>query len=109
MHYYPTFIDLNPKFKFPTTFILQDNPGLPCYQFRVSLGRCNGGLNTLDDPSAEILAANKTEDINSTAFNIVTIFSCGKKLFFLSRFEKIFSFEKLLEGSGWCEDKKCFV
>ena len=94
MHYYSTFIDLNPKFKFPTTFILQDNPGLPCYQFRVSLGRCNGGLSTLDDPSAEILAANKTEDINSTAFNIVTIFSCGKKLFFLADLKKFFRLKK---------------
>ena len=50
------------------------------YLFMVKLGRCNGSCNTLEDPSARICIANKTEDINLNVFNVITIVNDSKIL-----------------------------
>ena len=37
----------------------------------VSLDRCNGSCNTLDNPSGRIYVLNKTKDINLNVFNMI--------------------------------------
>ena len=51
----PTFVDLNPD---------KCNQELRYYPFMVSLDRCNGNFNTLDDPSARSCVQNKIENGN---------------------------------------------
>ena len=38
----------------------------------VSLGRCNGSCNTLDDLSVRTCVLNKTEDVNLNVFIVIT-------------------------------------
>ena len=57
----PTLIDLNPD---------ECNQRWCHYSFAVSLGRCSGSCNTLDDSSIRISASNKTEDVNLNVFNM---------------------------------------
>ena len=38
----------------------------------VSLDRCNGSCNTLDDFSSSICVRNKTKDVNLNVFSMVT-------------------------------------
>ena len=65
----PTFIDLNP-------FELNH------YPFMISLGKCNGNYNVVNDLFAKIWVPNKTKfayvliEINGT----LTIGKCGKKV-----------------------------
>ena len=37
----------------------------------VSLDRCNGSCNTLDDTSSRICVPNETEDVNLSVFNLI--------------------------------------
>ena len=39
--------------------------------FMVSLNKCNGSCNTLDDPFRRIWVPNKTEYVNSKVFNMI--------------------------------------
>ena len=59
----PTLIDLNPD---------EYNQGLCYYPFLVSLDRCNGSCNTLDDLSSKIGISNIIVDINVHVFNMIT-------------------------------------
>ena len=50
------------------------NPNeLHYYIFMVSLDRCNGSCNTLDDPFARICFRNKKRNISFNVFDIATI------------------------------------
>ena len=46
----------------------------------VSLDRCNGSCNTLDNPADRICVPNKTEDINWNVFNVITTINKWKTL-----------------------------
>ena len=50
----PALINLNPN---------KTRQGLHHYPFIVSLDRCKGRCNTIDDPSSKICVPNKTEDV----------------------------------------------
>ena len=54
----PALFDLNPE-------------ELYCFQLVVSLYRCNGCCNTLDDLSSRICVAHKTEDVNFNVVNMI--------------------------------------
>ena len=56
-----TIIDLNPH---------KYNQRLCYYPFKVSLDRCNGSFNTLDDPSSKICVSNKANDVNLNVFDM---------------------------------------
>ena len=51
-----------------------------CYQLMVSLDRCNGGCNILDDSSSRIYVPNKTEDVNLNIFNMIARINLSKTL-----------------------------
>ena len=55
----PTFIDLNPI-------------RLNYYPFMISLDKCNGSCNAVDDLSTNIYIPSKTKDINVKVFNMIT-------------------------------------
>ena len=59
----PTLVDLNPD---------EYNQGFCWYPFLVSLDRCKGSCNTLDDLSSKIGISNITEDVNVHVFNMKT-------------------------------------
>ena len=63
----PTFVDSN--------FI-----EINFYSFMISLGRCNGKCNTVDDSSAKISAPNKTIVVNVKLFNMITRIKESKAL-----------------------------
>ena len=42
------------------------------YPFAVKLDRCVGSCNTLNDISNKVCFPNKTEDLNLSAFNMIT-------------------------------------
>ena len=42
------------------------------YPFAVNLDRCMGSFNTLNDLSSKVCVPNKTEDLNLSAFNMIT-------------------------------------
>ena len=46
----------------------------------VSLGRCNGSCNTLDDLSIRTCVLNKTEDVNLNVFIVITRINESKAL-----------------------------
>ena len=48
------------------------NQGLCYFQLTVSLDRCNGRCNTLNDLSNRTYVLNKTEDANLSVFNMIT-------------------------------------
>ena len=50
------------------------------YPFMFNLDRYNGSFNTLDDPSDKICFPNETEDINLSAFNMITRINESKTL-----------------------------
>ena len=54
-----TFIDLNPV-KFNN------------YPFMISLGKCNGRFNAVDNLSAKVYVSGKTKSINVKVFNMIT-------------------------------------
>ena len=58
----PTLVDLNPD---------EYNQGFCCYPFLVSLDRCKGSCNSLDDRS-KIGISNIIEDVNVHVFNMIT-------------------------------------
>ena len=55
----PTFIDLN---------LVE----LKCYPFMISLDKCSGSCNPVDDLSAKICVSSKIKDINVKVFNMIT-------------------------------------
>ena len=67
----PTLINLNPDKYYQV---------LHYYPFIVNLDKCNGGCNTLDDPSGEICVANNAEDINLNVFNMIIRINESKTL-----------------------------
>ena len=50
----------------------EHNQGLHYYPFIINLGKCNRSSNTLDDPSARKCNLNKTEEVISSSFNMIT-------------------------------------
>ena len=50
------------------------------YPFMVSLDRCNGSCNTLDDLSSRIYVPNKVKDVNLNIFNVITRINEAKTL-----------------------------
>ena len=63
----------------PTLFNQHPNEysqDLHYYLFAVTLDRCVGSCNTLNDFSNKVCASNKTENLNLHVFNIIT----GKKI-----------------------------
>ena len=59
----PTLINLHPN---------EHNQSLGCYKFVVSLDRCLGICNKLNDLSNKLYVLNKAEDLNIIVFNIIT-------------------------------------
>ena len=59
----PTLIDLHPN-KYSQEFYY--------YPFTVKLDRCAESSNTLNDLSNKLQVSNKTEDLNSSVFNMIT-------------------------------------
>ena len=57
-----SFTNLNPD---------EYNQGLCEDPFMVTLGRCIGNCNTLDNPFGSICVPNKTENVNINAFNMI--------------------------------------
>ena len=55
----------------PTVIDLKSNE-LYYYSLMVSLDRCNGSCNTLDDFSSRICVPNKTEDVLLNVFSTMT-------------------------------------
>ena len=51
-----------------------------CYPFAVKLGRCIGNCNTLNNLSNKVCVPNKTEDLNLSAFNMITGINESKTL-----------------------------
>ena len=43
------------------------------YQFVIQLDKCNGSCNTLNDLSNKVRFPNKTEGLNLSMFNMVTV------------------------------------
>ena len=41
--------------------------------FTVSINKCGGGCNTIEDPYAEVCVPNKVKNINAKVFNLVSI------------------------------------
>ena len=66
-----TFIGLNPD---------KYNEGLCYYPVMINLDICNRNSNTFDDPSSRICVSNKTADVNSSVFNVITRINKSKKL-----------------------------
>ena len=50
------------------------------YPFSVKLDRCVGSCNTINDLSKKVCAPNKTEDLNLSAFNMITGINESKTL-----------------------------
>ena len=50
------------------------------YSFRISLDRCNGSFNTVDDLPANTCGAIETKDVNIKAFDITTRINKSKAL-----------------------------
>ena len=48
------------------------------YPFSVKLDRCVGSCNTLNDLSNKVCIPNKTEDLNLSAFNMITCINESK-------------------------------
>ena len=67
----PTLIKLNPD---------EYNQGLHYYSFMVNLDRRDVNGNTLDDPSDKKFVPNRTEDVNSSVFNMITTINKSKTL-----------------------------
>ena len=67
----PELIDLN---------LDEHNQGLCHYPFIISLDRCNGIYNTVDNPSSRICVLNKTEDASLKVFNKLTRRNDAKEL-----------------------------
>ena len=78
------------------------------YPFSVKLDRCVGSCNTLNDFSNKVCIPNKTEDLNLSAFNMITginesktltkHISCGCKC----KFD-----ETKCKSNEWWNNKKC--
>ena len=66
----PTLINLYPN---------EYSQELHYYPFVVKLDRCVGGCDTLDDLSIKVCVPNKTEDLNLSVFNMITITNEWKK------------------------------
>ena len=58
----------------------EQNQGFRHYPFMINLDSCNGSCNTLDEPSGRIRAPNKTEDVNSNVFDMITRINESKTL-----------------------------
>ena len=50
------------------------------YPFAVKLNRCVGNCNTLNDLSNKVYVPNKTEDLNLSMFNMITVINESKTL-----------------------------
>ena len=59
----PTLTNLHPK---------EHSQEFHYYPFAVKLDRCVGSCNTLNDLSSKLCVPNKTEDLNLSAFNMIT-------------------------------------
>ena len=44
------------------------------YPFIISLGKCNGSFNVVDDSSTKVYVPNKTKDISVKVFSMITIY-----------------------------------
>ena len=55
----PTLIDLNPI-------------KLNYYSFMISIDKCSGSCNDVDDLSTKRCASSETKDVNVTVFNMIT-------------------------------------
>ena len=67
----PTLINLHPN---------EYNQEFHYYPFAVKLDRCAGSCNTLNDSSNKVCVPNKTEELNLSAFNIITGINESKTL-----------------------------
>ena len=92
----PMLINLNP-----------DNQRLCHYLVMFSLHRCNGSCNTFDDQSSRICVSNKTKDVNSNVFNMITWVDESKILMknMLCRFRCKFDDRKCNVNHKWNSDE----
>ena len=67
----PTFINLHPN---------ECSQEFHYYLFAVKLDRCVGSCNTLNDLSNKVCVPNKTEDLNTSIFNMITEINDSKTL-----------------------------
>ena len=100
----------------PTLINLQPNEctnWLSYYLFAVNLDRCVGSCNTLNDLSNKVYAPKKTQDLNSSVFNVLTEINDWKTLIkhillkCVYRFDgrKCNSNQKRNNNRHWCECK----
>ena len=67
----PTLINLHPN---------EYSQEFRCYPFVVKLDRCVGSCNTLNDLSNKLCIQNKTEDLNLSVFNTITVINESKTI-----------------------------
>ena len=54
-------------------FLIDLNPvELKYYPFMISLNKCNGSCNSVNDISMKICVPSKTKDVNVKVFNMIT-------------------------------------
>ena len=51
-----------------------------CYPFMISLDKCNGSCNVVDDVSTKIFVPSETKDVNLKVFNMITKMNEAKTL-----------------------------
>ena len=78
----PTFINLHSN---------EYSQEFHCYPFAVKLDRCVGSCNALNDLSNKVCVPNKTEDLNLSMFNMITVINESKTL------------TKHISGEGKCK------
>lgn len=59
-------------------FIDLNSNNLNYFPFKTSLDRCNGSINTLDDPAVRICVSSKTGNVNVKSFNMTTGINVSK-------------------------------
>ena len=77
------------------------------YLFIVKLDRCVGSCNTLNDLSNKVCVPNKTEDLNQSAFNMITEINESKTLtkHISCKFKYKFDKRKYNSNQWWNNDK----
>ena len=79
------------------------------YPFAVKLDICVGSSNTLNDLSNKVCVSNKTEDLNLSAFNMITGINESKTLTkYICKCECKCKLDgRTCNSDQWCNNDKC--